>query len=68
MHPKCRVIFNKLEKIVRLVCFTIEISHKTLMFHLGPLASSQWNCRTYTWRCMYSLGLLMMDGKTVRNM
>ena len=29
-----------------------------------PLASSQRNCMTYTWRCMYSLELLMMDGKT----
>ena len=33
-----------------------------------PLASSQRICMTYTWRCMYSLGLLMMDGKTIRNM
>jgi len=32
-----------------------------------PLASSQRTCMTYTWRYMYSLGLLMMDGKTVRN-
>jgi len=31
-----------------------------------PLASSQRNCTTYTWCCMYSLGLLMMGGKTVR--
>jgi hypothetical protein len=33
-----------------------------------PLASSQLTCMTYTWRWMYSLGLLMMDRKTVRNM
>jgi hypothetical protein len=33
-----------------------------------PLASSPLNCMTYTWRCMYSLGLLMMDEKTDRNM
>ena len=33
-----------------------------------PLASSQLICMTYIWRCMYSLELLMMDGKTVRNM
>ena len=35
---------------------------------MGPLASSQWTCMTYTWRCTYSLELLIMDGKTVRNM
>jgi len=33
-----------------------------------PLASSQLTCMIYTWCCMCSLGLLMMDGKTVRNM
>jgi len=33
-----------------------------------PLASSQQNLYVYTWCCMYSLRLLMMDGKTVRNM
>jgi hypothetical protein len=32
------------------------------------LASSQLACMTYTWRCMYSLELLMVDGKTTRNM
>jgi len=31
----------------------------------GPLASSQRTCMTHTWCCVYSLGLLMMDGKTV---
>ena len=31
------------------------------------LASSQRTCVTYTWSCRYSLGLLMMDGETVRN-
>ena len=31
------------------------------------LASSQRTCMTYTWSCMYSLELLMMDGKTARN-
>ena len=34
----------------------------------SPLASNQLTCMTYTWRSMYSLELLMMDGKTVRNM
>ena len=29
-----------------------------------PLASSQLTCMTYTWCCLYSLELLMMDGKT----
>ena len=29
-----------------------------------PLASSQLTCMTYTWWCVYSLELLMMDGKT----
>jgi len=33
-----------------------------------PLACSQLTCMTYTWCCMYSLELLMMEGKTVRNM
>jgi len=34
-----------------------------------PLAGTQGNiCLTYTCCCMYSLQLLMMDGKTVRNM
>jgi len=33
-----------------------------------PLASCHRTCMTNTWRCMYCLGLLMMDGKTVRNM
>jgi len=28
------------------------------------LASSQRTCMTYTWSCMYSLGLLMMDEGT----
>ena len=32
------------------------------------LASSYRTCMTYNCCCMYSLGLLMMDGKTVRNM
>jgi hypothetical protein len=32
------------------------------------LASSHSTCMTYTWCCMYSLRLLMMDGETVRNM
>jgi len=32
------------------------------------LASSQLTCMTYTWCCVYSLELLMMEGKTVRNM
>jgi len=32
------------------------------------LASGELTCMTYTWCCMYSLELLMMDGKTVRNM
>jgi len=35
---------------------------------LCPLASSQLTCMTHTWCCMYRLELLMMDGKTVRNM
>ena len=29
-----------------------------------PLASSHITCMTYTWCCMYSLRLLMMDGET----
>jgi hypothetical protein len=33
-----------------------------------PLVSCQQTCMTYTCSCMYSFGLLMMDGKTVRNM
>ena len=33
-----------------------------------PLASSQRTCMTYTWCCVYSLELLMMEGKTIRNM
>ena len=33
-----------------------------------PLASSQLTCMTYTWCCVYSLELLIMDGKTVWNM
>jgi len=33
-----------------------------------PLESSHRTCMTYTLCCMYSLRLLMMDGKTVRNM
>jgi len=33
----------------------------------GTLAGSQRTCMTYTWRCMYSPGLLMTDGKIVRN-
>ena len=32
------------------------------------LASSQRTSMPYTWCCMYSFGLQMMDGKTVRNM
>jgi hypothetical protein len=32
------------------------------------LASSHRTCMTYTCRCIYSLGLLMTEGKTVRNM
>ena len=31
-----------------------------------PLASSQITCMIYTCYCVYSLELLMMDGKTVR--
>jgi len=33
-----------------------------------PLASSQQTCMTYIWRRTYSRELLVMDGKTVRNM
>ena len=33
-----------------------------------PLASSKLTSMTYTLCCVYSLELLMMDGKTVRNM
>ena len=36
-------------------------------FHFIP-ASSHITCMTYTWCCMYSLRLLMMDEETVRNM
>jgi len=32
------------------------------------LAGSQQTCMTYKRRCVYSLELLMMEGKTVRNM
>jgi hypothetical protein len=32
------------------------------------LASIQLTCRTYTWCCLHSLELPMMDEKTVRNM
>ena len=32
-----------------------------------PLASSQLTCMTYTLCCVYSLELLTMDGKTIRN-
>jgi hypothetical protein len=35
---------------------------------LCPLASSQQICMTYIWRSTYSRELLVMDGKTVRNM
>jgi len=35
-------------------------------FHLVPASNSI--CLTYTCRCMYILELLLMDGKTVRNM
>jgi len=31
------------------------------------LANRQQTCMMYTWSCVYSLELLMMDGKTVRN-
>jgi len=43
-------------------------SLQSLCSILCPLASSQLTSMTYTWRCMYSLGLLMMDRKTVWNM
>jgi hypothetical protein len=37
--------------------------------HTGSVAASRHRtCLTYTWCCMYSLRLLMIDGKTVRNM
>jgi hypothetical protein len=61
-------------------CIVIYFYSKTNKMHLlastrwkcssisCPLASSQRTSMTYTWRCMYSLGLLIMDGKTVRNM
>jgi len=35
---------------------------------LCPLASNHRTCMTYTWCYMHSLELLMIDGKTVRNM
>jgi len=31
------------------------------------MSYSQRTCMTYTWSCIYSLELLMMDGKTFRN-
>jgi len=58
------------------VGFTIEMYHNarshehqsTHYSRASPLACCQWTCMTYTWCCMYNLRLLMMDGKTVRNM
>jgi len=44
------------------------LAGKRLSSILCPLASSQLTCTTYIWCCAYSLELLMMDGKTVRNM
>jgi len=77
-YETCRVIFNKLEKTAHLVGFTIEIYHdawsherqieSTFGYTVYMLACSQRTCLTYTRCCMYTLELLMMDGKTVRNM
>jgi len=37
-------------------------------YNKTPLASSQQNCTTYTFCCVYSARLLRMDRETVRNM
>jgi len=49
---------------------TLYIKHQVYVIQVlwllaSLLASSH---RTYTWCCMYSVRLLMMDRKTVRNM
>jgi len=46
------------------VCLLVSGNEMKFSFHL--VVSSI--CLTYTCCCMYSLELLMMDGKTVRNM
>jgi len=41
---------------------------RSLRLYIQLLVSSHRTCMTYTWCCMYSLRLLMMDGEMVRNM
>ena len=77
----CIVIYfysktNQMHNISNLFYFgnnTLHVSDGLSVHHQEssiscPLASSHRTCMTYTWCCMYSLRLLMMDGKTVRNM
>jgi len=53
---------------VFLWCFYIGMFLLLVCSISGALASTQLTCMTYTWCCVYSLELLMMNGKTVRNM
>jgi len=46
---------------------TVHTATKQILLSACQQADSS-NCLTYACCCMYSLGLLMMDGKTVRNM
>jgi hypothetical protein len=47
----------------------IYLPHAATRYSIScPLASRQLTCMMYNWCCVYSLELLMMDGKIVRNM
>ena len=61
----------KINLMVHLVGFNVEIIISVqfkISESVDPLASRQQYLLTFACCCMYSLELLMMDGKTVRNM
>ena len=59
-------VSDGLPSIIRSLRLYIQHRYMSYRFCGCMLASSQLTCMV--WCCMYSLRLLMMDGKTVRNM
>jgi len=64
-----RTVFTSIIRSSRLYIQQQEFVKQVLLSACYPLASrEQYLFDIYTFCCMYSLELLMMDGKTVRNM
>jgi len=56
-------LYIQLQVYVTRVLWLLASGHEMELI-LCPLASCERTCVAYIWSCMYSLGLLMMDGET----